>query len=158
MEEITNQAGNLNRREAIKAMAAAGGALAAAAFMPGKWTRPVVEAGVVPAHAQSTLPGITINILQACSDVGFVDFNYNDPAGLVTNDATVVAYVLPCDQTVYNGTLGDTGGHSGDGFTGAVSIDFFVANCTLNDLDTICIQLFVGSRYADDCGPLEFCD
>ncbi|MBN1148645.1 MAG: twin-arginine translocation signal domain-containing protein [Anaerolineales bacterium] len=44
----------LSRREALKALAASSGALAAAAFLPARWTRPVVQAGVLPAHAQAS--------------------------------------------------------------------------------------------------------
>jgi hypothetical protein len=44
----------LNRREALKALAALGGAAAASALVPERWVKPVVEAGVVPAHAQSS--------------------------------------------------------------------------------------------------------
>jgi hypothetical protein len=45
---------DLNRRELLKVLAAAGGGLVASAFLPGKWLKPVVEAGVLPAHAQAT--------------------------------------------------------------------------------------------------------
>ena len=45
----------ITRREVLKTLAASGGALAAAAFLPEKWTKPVVEAGVLPAHAQASL-------------------------------------------------------------------------------------------------------
>ena len=51
MEENHSQ---ISRREALKALAASGGALAAAAFLPGKWAKPLVEAGVLPAHAQGS--------------------------------------------------------------------------------------------------------
>ena len=44
----------LSRREVLKALAAIGGAAAASALLPERWVKPVVEAGVVPAHAQST--------------------------------------------------------------------------------------------------------
>jgi hypothetical protein len=42
----------LGRRELLKALAAAGGAVAASSLLPGEWARPVVEVGVLPAHAQ----------------------------------------------------------------------------------------------------------
>ena len=52
---ITNQdMQTLSRRELLKALAAGGGALAAAAFLPEKWSSPLVNAGVLPAHAQGT--------------------------------------------------------------------------------------------------------
>ncbi len=49
-----NQSLIINRREALKALAAAGGALTAAAFLPGQWAKPLVESGVLPAHAQGS--------------------------------------------------------------------------------------------------------
>ena len=44
----------LSRREVLKALAVVGGAAAASALLPEKWLKPVVEAGVLPAHAQSS--------------------------------------------------------------------------------------------------------
>jgi hypothetical protein len=60
MEEPTNDAApqaktteeTLGRRQLLKALAATGGAVAASSLLPGKWTKPVIEAGVLPAHAQ----------------------------------------------------------------------------------------------------------
>jgi hypothetical protein len=46
---------SLSRRELLKALAAGGSALAAAAFLPDKWSSPEIQAGVLPAHAQATL-------------------------------------------------------------------------------------------------------
>lgn len=42
----------IGRRQVLKAMIATGGALAASAMLPAEWTKPVVEMGVLPAHAQ----------------------------------------------------------------------------------------------------------
>jgi hypothetical protein len=42
----------LSRRQLLKAITAAGGAIAASTMLPGKWAQPVVEVGVLPAHAQ----------------------------------------------------------------------------------------------------------
>ncbi len=45
----------LGRRELLKALTAGGGAIAASAMLSGKWVKPVVEVGVLPAHAQSSV-------------------------------------------------------------------------------------------------------
>lgn len=48
-----------SRREAMKILAAAGGATALA-NLPSKWTKPILDAGVLPAHAQtSVVAGVT---------------------------------------------------------------------------------------------------
>jgi len=45
----------LGRRELLQALAAAGGAVTASSLLPGEWAKPVVEVGVLPAHAQISL-------------------------------------------------------------------------------------------------------
>ncbi len=59
----------LNRREVLKALAAIGGAAAASSFLPEKWVKPVVEMGVLPAHAQSSVCSPPFSIDQ-CADNG----------------------------------------------------------------------------------------
>jgi hypothetical protein len=44
----------ITRREALKAMLASIGGVSAAAFLPAKWVKPVVESGVLPAHAATS--------------------------------------------------------------------------------------------------------
>lgn len=44
----------IGRRQLLKALVATSGAITAASMLPGKWTKPVVDAGVLPAHAQSS--------------------------------------------------------------------------------------------------------
>jgi hypothetical protein len=61
MSQQTNQPKQpetIGRRELLKALAATTGAVTAASMLPGKWARPVVEVGLLPAHAQQT--GYTI--------------------------------------------------------------------------------------------------
>jgi hypothetical protein len=48
---------NVNRRRAIKLVA--GGVVVATIALPSKWTRPIVESVVVPAHAQASPPVTT---------------------------------------------------------------------------------------------------
>lgn len=42
----------ISRRRLLKIIAVAGGATAASTMLPNKWAKPVVEVGVLPAHAQ----------------------------------------------------------------------------------------------------------
>ncbi len=160
MDETTPKNSSLSRREALKTIIAAGGALAAAASLPGQWTKPQVEAGVIPAHAQASLPALTVTVVSACEtrSVFFqADLSYNDPAGLVTNDALVTIYTLPCHATLYDGNLGGAN-HNGNGTTGTFGIDFINNNeCYNNTVDQLCVQLTVGSRSASDCGTFGPC-
>jgi hypothetical protein len=56
----------LSRREVLKALATVGGAAAASALLPEKWVQPVVEAGIVPAHAQSSLHCVSPYTIDRC--------------------------------------------------------------------------------------------
>jgi hypothetical protein len=58
---------SLSRRELLKTLTAGGGALVASALLPDEWTSPVVQSGVLPAHAQSTFcPTIFIKDILSC--------------------------------------------------------------------------------------------
>ena len=51
----------LGRRDLLKVMTAGAGGLVASAFLPKKWTKPVVDFGVSPVHAAaSTLPQLPV--------------------------------------------------------------------------------------------------
>ena len=57
----------LGRRQLLKAIAATGGAVAASTLLPGEWAKPVVEVGVLPAHAQvSEVPGERATYIALC--------------------------------------------------------------------------------------------
>jgi uncharacterized protein YegL len=66
----------MGRRKLLKALAAGGGAIAVTAIVPGKWAKPVIEAGLLPAHAQAspTPTPIRANPI-SCDDVDGVDIN-----------------------------------------------------------------------------------
>ncbi len=70
-----NQPEQISRRRLLKALTAAGGAIAAS-LLPGEWAKPVVEVGVLPAHAQVT--GQTVYR---------IDCDSTPPSGVIT-DAT----------------------------------------------------------------------
>lgn len=63
MEETTkndvSSEETLGRRELLKALAATGGAVAATTLLPGKWIKPVIEVGMLPAHAQGSALAIS---------------------------------------------------------------------------------------------------
>ncbi len=44
----------VNRRQLLKVLATAGGVTAASALLPGKWSKPSIGVGALPAHAQVT--------------------------------------------------------------------------------------------------------
>lgn len=54
MDNQTEPKKTLSRRKLLKILAASGGAVTTASVLPGKWSKPVIEAGVLPAHAQAT--------------------------------------------------------------------------------------------------------
>jgi hypothetical protein len=54
----------LSRRHLLKAIAATGGAVAASSLLPSEWVKPVVDAGLLPAHAQVS-PQLGTGDLQA---------------------------------------------------------------------------------------------
>jgi hypothetical protein len=49
----------VSRRRAMKVLGV-GGVVAATLMLPSKWTKPVVESIIVPAHAQASAPPTTI--------------------------------------------------------------------------------------------------
>jgi hypothetical protein len=51
---LNEQSKKITRREALKALTAAGGAVLAGAMLPDKWAKPLVGSGVLPAHAQAS--------------------------------------------------------------------------------------------------------
>jgi hypothetical protein len=49
----------VSRRRLLKALAVAGGGVAATLLLPAKWLKPIVEVGVLPVHAQVSRPTST---------------------------------------------------------------------------------------------------
>ena len=65
----------VNRRKLLKILAASGSAVVASTMIPGKWLKPVVDMGVLPAHAQlSALSCTTIDITNNWNEPVYVDY------------------------------------------------------------------------------------
>ena len=45
----------VSRRQLLKTLIATGGAIAASTLLPGEWTAPLIEVGVLPVHAQGSV-------------------------------------------------------------------------------------------------------
>jgi hypothetical protein len=108
MSGTAEESEKMGRRALLKAIAATGGAVAAASMLPGKWVKPVIEAGVLPAHAQASPPVQTINIWGLTVDWGgqyyIGTFNFFDPLGGVNGATLLFALQLEGCQQPYTTT------------------------------------------------------
>ena len=88
---MTNKESNESRRKLLKSIAAGSGAIVAGKSLPEKWTKPVVESVLLPAHAQSSPPSPTFSC--SMSDPGDLEISiFGLLAGpipyLITNTGT----------------------------------------------------------------------
>lgn len=86
----------VTRREMLKAILAAGGAVSAASFIPEKWLKPVVGSGVLPAHAQGSIP-------QLGTITGLAYFQFFDNTKPIENE-TVSLFAGFINTTAMKGT------------------------------------------------------
>ena len=117
---------NVSRRDLLKTMLAVGGGLTVAAFLPKKWIKPVVGAGVSPVHAAASsifsISWVKDTLIHGNnSDYYTIQFAYNDPNGEVSGD-TDVHISTPDFQDGFTKKMSDCP-HAGDGFTGTFDID-----------------------------------
>ena len=138
----------ITRNQFLKILVAVGGATAAAAFLPGKWLKPIVKVGVLPVHAQSTFT-LTVSGLEITdSSMGLNtgkgrglakpvhplpepsyyfsgNFHYEDEGGEVTEDSgmtlTITSAAGPSTTTIQGDIISDFGSISGDGSSGDVT-------------------------------------
>ena len=138
----------ITRNQFLKMLVAGGGASAVAAFLPGKWLKPIVKVGVLPVHAQSTftltVSGLEITGSSLGSNIGkgrglaklvhpgpapknylfSGTFHYEDEGGEVTEDSEVTLTMTsagdPSDTTIEWYTISSFGSSSVDGYSGDV--------------------------------------
>ncbi|HEY9078017.1 MAG TPA: twin-arginine translocation signal domain-containing protein [Anaerolineaceae bacterium] len=168
----------VTRRELLKVLAASGGAVAAASFLPGKWVKPLVKAGVLPAHAQSSQNPPTVSNLVVHVDGSFFNstnqkafptgvplnasFQYNDPLGGVTNAAKLYITVDTCGTFIDGSTIADLQGFvSSNQFVGSVNgVKFNTCSnwwcCSAFPSPKVYLKMLVGSRLSNEIsGDIE---
>lgn len=135
--ETPNEA-KIGRRQLLKLVTATGGAVAASSVVPGKWTRPVVHAGQLPAQTMVspllTISGLGVKCLQGRTPEALYSagFDYNDSEGKVNDSATLYARATPCGEIIFDGSksLGNLGALvNGTNFSGTILLNFNSSAC-----------------------------
>lgn len=153
----------LSRREALKALVAATGAVALS-NLPQSWKTPIIEVGVLPAHAQgasgpapvvNTVSGYWVNP-QSFSNVKtkqmkappsctvVVTFNYQDTLGQVSTSSVVQGTYATVEG--FNGTVILDSGSTG--YNGSITFPFNSSTC-INSTAPISLRMLVQGRYSN---------
>jgi hypothetical protein len=172
MEELTKnpaspeepQGETLGRRELLKALAATGGAVTAATLLPGKWTKPVIQVGVLPAHAATSALLIDnlevdfagaggVNATAPATYEYFADFDYIDGLCEVDGDTLLFAAVSPDGELDFSGSaIKDVGGATvgEDPCMGKITFPFTMnASKVFND-SVLYVKIKAGDRESNE--------
>jgi hypothetical protein len=164
----------ISRRRLLQVLGGAGAAVAAWSLLPGKWTRPVVEASILPQTAQTSPTRVTLRITSLSARGVFGEgattpssppylgsFNYSDDLGQVDDSATLAAEIVPCGRTLFNQSLADLERsvfdlvRSGTASSGTISFRFKAdPRCANPATANLCITLGVTGRSASACTTL----
>jgi len=81
-----NEDSELSRRELLKIAGATGAIVATQMMLPSEWTRPIVDVGALPAHAQTSgkTPVAAGFTLTATRKSGDVELSWTTPAGVTS--------------------------------------------------------------------------
>ena len=144
----------VSRRRLLQ-MLGVGGAVAAWAVIPDRWSKPVVEAGDLSALRNGsrvdnriTISGLNIGAPDNGIPTLPGEFNFYDPGSGVTDSATLYAYLTPCSQIVFNNqSIGSISGGQviGGPTNGSVQFSFATGMCP-NTATSFNVQLSAGGR------------
>ncbi|MBN1179249.1 MAG: twin-arginine translocation signal domain-containing protein [Anaerolineae bacterium] len=95
----------ISRRNLLKALAAAGGAVAASTLLPEAWSSPLVQTGVLPAHAQISADAF----LEVMATWDIFEGDWAADVDLMVWDPSDGG-----EQVDWTNTVGPTATHSGD--------------------------------------------
>jgi hypothetical protein len=166
-EQLETQV-TISRRRLLQVLGGAGGAVAAWSLLPGKWTRPVVEASVLTRKAQASPIRSTLHISdlatrtfdrdRAVDGDAFFDcfFRYTDDLSQVSDSGTLAADLSPCGQIFFQTSLTALEAHdglirNGSSHTGIISFPFNASLECLNGGATLCVTLDVTGRSTTAC-------
>lgn len=161
----------IGRRRLLKMVMAAGGSVAASSVLPGKWAKPEVQVGVLPAQPMVspllTIDPPTLRCLFGSPPTAFYSagFNYNDTEGEVDDTATLFARATPCGEIIFDGSksLGGIGAIvNATNFSGTILLNFNSTACfNSNATPEFCVILGVNRPFLrnsnEECQPFPVC-
>lgn len=128
LPEAEKEGRPIGRRKLLKILAATVGAAQASFLLPEKWTKPLFDAIIVPAHAATSGcpdPKISNFTLAAEKVVGFGEFEYSDPCCQVDARYTRLDY-----RVSWGGGLNFNSGETIEGIPGANLVNNGTFNST----------------------------
>jgi hypothetical protein len=124
--ESTDRERTTHRRRVLEVIAAGGGVLATSTLLPETWVKPVVDAIVVPAHAQGSPPAIVCSTF-LCTVTGFAlggagsvssTSRQTTSSGAFSNSTAVLSFTSTLPSISYSDTLNRSGEFTAAGCSG----------------------------------------
>ncbi len=159
----------ISRRHLLRVLAGSGGAVAAWSLLPGKWTRPVVEASMLPRNLQASPTRSTLRISSLAAQVQLeagaatprpaayrASFDYTDDLSRVTDSATLAANIDPCGQIFFAQSLSSLESsiglvRTGNASSGHITFPFNASLECINGGASLCVTLEATGRTATAC-------
>jgi hypothetical protein len=95
-----NEMSDQSRRKLLKSIAAGSGAIVAGKNLPEKWTRPVVDSVMLPAHAQTSESAPSTGPFAGSNDISITMKNYDSHFAKVADSLVNTAHAAPETRTL----------------------------------------------------------